>query len=325
MSSRPSRKRIRRGTATARAEHQLGRRNIYILPNKTGALFVLIAFVVWLLGTNYQNNLVLSVAYLMIGLMLVSIFHSYANLAGIRIKALGATSVFAGEPVPFHLELTRANVYGSEQIKLRWEEGDTLSTHLPPHTPERITLMAPPAPRGRFSPSALRIESDYPLGIITAWSWLQIDTHAVIYPAPIACAEPTPQHSITDNEDGGEHYGRGDEFAGLRRYEPGDSLKHIAWKQLALERGLLTKTFSEPHSTQKSLSWDSLSIPFEARLSGLCYWALIYDASGVSYDLRLPTRQLPLGTGSTHLTHVLTHLALMDETLPPATGGVRGR
>jgi uncharacterized protein (DUF58 family) len=298
---------FRRGTATARPHHQLGHGNIYILPNKVGLLFLVMVFVVWLLGTNYQNNLILAVAYLMIGIMLVSIFHSYANLAGIRVKALGASAVFAGEPVPFHLELTRASTYASEQIRLNWENGDPLTRDLTAHTPEPITLLAPPAPRGRFSPGLLRIASNYPLGMITAWSWLRLDTEAIIYPEPIACPEPVPHLSANDKEDGGAHQGRGDDFAGLRRYEPGDSLKHIAWKQLALERGLLSK----------SLAWDSLTLPLEARLSGLCYWALMYDNAATLYDLRLPHVQLPSATGSSHLAHVLTHLALFDESPAP--------
>ncbi|EOG7035816.1 hypothetical protein ACLH5N_004693, partial [Aeromonas salmonicida] len=41
----------------------LGRRSLFILPTRMGLLYLLVMSAIYLLGTNYQNNLVLLVSY----------------------------------------------------------------------------------------------------------------------------------------------------------------------------------------------------------------------------------------------------------------------
>jgi hypothetical protein len=79
----------------------LTRKNIYTFPTLTGGSFLGLSLVLWLLGTTYQNNLILALSYLLISLIIVAIFHSYANLAGLQIKVLGAKPAFVGESVYF--------------------------------------------------------------------------------------------------------------------------------------------------------------------------------------------------------------------------------
>ena len=60
--------------------HRLQHNNIFILPAKAGMGFILLILLLWLLGTNYQNNLVLGVAFLLLALMVMCIHHKYGNL-----------------------------------------------------------------------------------------------------------------------------------------------------------------------------------------------------------------------------------------------------
>ena len=77
----------------------LNRKNLYTFPNFTGLIYLLITAVIWLLGTNYQNNLILGLSYLLVSIFVVGILHAFANLAGISIRFVGARPAFAGEPV----------------------------------------------------------------------------------------------------------------------------------------------------------------------------------------------------------------------------------
>jgi uncharacterized protein (DUF58 family) len=290
--------------------HTLTHKNLYTFPNFQGFLFLGLILVLWVMGTNYQNNLILGLCYLLVSLFVVSILHAYANLAGISIRFINAQPTFAGEKAGFVLEL-RVDHQGSEAVQLRWEQGEAETVSLKPGEPQRITLWLTSHQRGYLRPGRLLVHSSFPLGIIRCWTWLRLDAKALVYPLPIVSQEPRGV-SGEGKEDGGSQSLRGDEFSGLRTYVPGDSIKHIAWKQYAQDKGLYTKEYQQLLSAEKWLAWDSLHLPQEERLSGLCYWALHYDQQHIPYGLQLPGLQLTPDQGSNHLTNVLSALALFN-------------
>ena len=51
-----------------------------------------------------------------------------------------------------------------------------------------------------------------------------------------------------------------DDFAGLRKYQPGDSLRHVAWKAVARGQAVMTKQFSGLAAGELWLDWDSLPL-----------------------------------------------------------------
>lgn len=285
----------------------LNRNNLYTFPNLTGAMYLLVTLVIWMLGTNYQNNLILALAYLMASIFVVAILHAFTNLAGVTVKFIQGKPAFAGEPAAFVLELTSTHKHGCDHLELRWPGGDTQILALSPNEPLRLTLHAQSRERGHLRPGRLLVQSRFPLGIIRCWSWLRLDAQALIYPAPIACDEPKHQASA-GREEGGSSQRGGDDFAGLRDYQAGDPIKHIAWKQYAQEKGLLTKEYEAYFSAEKWLDWDSLALPQELRLSGLCYWALDYERRQIPYGLALPGIHLEPALGEYHLHQVLSAL-----------------
>jgi uncharacterized protein (DUF58 family) len=291
--------------------HKLTHKNLYTFPNLQGFLFLILVLVIWVMGTNYQNNLILGLSYLLVSLFVVSILHAFANLAGISIRFISAQPAFAGDEVSFVLELSVDHQHGSEAIQLRWEEGAPEPISLKPGEPQRITLWLPSRERGYLRPGRLLVQSSFPLGIIRCWTWLRLDAKALIYPQPLMVEEPRAALGEGKEEGGGQSL-RGDEFSGLRTYVPGDSIKHIAWKQYAQDKGLYTKEYQQLLSAEKWLDWDSLHLPQEERLSGLCYWALHYEQQHILYGLRLPGLQLVPDHGPNHLAAVLSALALFN-------------
>lgn len=298
----------------------LNRKNIYTFPNLTGLMFLLVTLIIWMLGTNYQNNLILALAYLMVSIFVVAILHAFANLAGISVTFIGAKPAFAGEPAAFELELTTTHKQGCDHLELRWPGGDSRVVTLNVNEPTRITLYVNSLERGYLWPGRLLLQSTFPLGIIRCWSWLNLDAQALIYPAPVACEEP--QHQATDGkEEGGSRQSGGDDFSGLRTYQAGDPIKHIAWKQYAQEKGLFTKEYEAYFSAEKWLDWQSLNQSQELRLAGLCFWALEYERRQIPYGLAMPGTELAPALGDYHLNTVLKVLA--EFNLPQAGNQTR--
>ncbi len=291
---------------------QLNRKNLYTFPNLTGLLYLSITFVIWLLGTNYQNNLILGLSYLLVSIFVVSILHAFANLAGISIRFVGSRPAFAGDPAAFVVELSCTNKAGCDNLELRWQDGvkrsETQVVTLNHNEPQQITVRAQSHERGYLRPGRLLVQSRFPLGIIRCWTWVNLDATALIYPAPISTDEPHAQAN-GGREEGGASQRGGDDFSGLRDYQAGDPIKHIAWKQYAQDKGLFTKEYEAYFSAEKWLDWDSLNHPQELRLSGLCYWALEYERRQIPYGLRLPGLSLAPAIGEPHQQAVLTALA----------------
>ena len=104
-----------------------------------------------------------------------------------------------------------------------------------------------------------------------------------------------------------------DEFHTLRNWRPTDSPRHIAWKALAREQGLLSKEFMSTASSDMWLSWEHFAgRGTEERLSRLAFWVLEADRQGLSYGLGLPGNDIPLNAGTAHRLRCLEALALFQ-------------
>jgi uncharacterized protein (DUF58 family) len=101
-----------------------------------------------------------------------------------------------------------------------------------------------------------------------------------------------------------------DDFAGLRQYHSGDSLRHVHWKAAARQQGLLTKQFGGDRSEELWLDWSNLpEINIEQRLSILTRWVLLAEREGKSYGLRLPNQVIEPSRGGPHRHQCLKALA----------------
>jgi uncharacterized protein (DUF58 family) len=104
---------------------------------------------------------------------------------------------------------------------------------------------------------------------------------------------------------------RGDEdFSGLRAYEPGVPLKHMAWKVLARGGEAAVRSYSSLAAQPEWLEWSLLvGLDIEARLSQLCLWVLESDAAHRPYGLRLPGKEIAPSGGAAHRFACLRALA----------------
>jgi uncharacterized protein (DUF58 family) len=289
----------------------LNQRRIFILPSRTGAAFALALMLMLLAAINYQNSLAYSLTFLLSSLFIVAILHTYRNLAGLTVKASGATPVFVGEQGGFRLQLVSGG-RAHQAIALGWAASDmqVLDVAVDGVSDCQLGLLA--SQRGWLRPGRIRVESRFPLGILVSWSWLDLDQALLVYPRPLVADLPAHTGGDADEEEeGARSRGQGsDDFQGLRAYQPGDSKKRLHWKAYSRGQGLLVKDFAALAGRDLCLDFNQLGGDVETRLSKLCHWVLQLSAAQQPFALRLPGVELPVASGLAQRDACLRALAL---------------
>jgi uncharacterized protein (DUF58 family) len=291
------------------SEVVLGTRQIYILPTRHGLVFTLVLLALALLAINYSNALAYLLTFLLASLAVVSLLHAQRNLLRLQITVTGGEPVFAGEPATFRVCLH--NDQGARYaLRLESIHGVLPPFDVPAHDTRWVTLSVPTAKRGWFDCPPLTLASVFPLGITRAWSRrLKLPARCLVYPRP-ADAASWQTAAGAEGESRPGVLQDGEDFTGLRAYQPGDSPARISWKTLARGQGLHTKEFRAPLAESLWLDWDALAPQdSEARLSLLCRAALDAEDSGLAYGLRLPGGTIEPDSGALHLHHCLEALA----------------
>ncbi len=294
-------------------EIHLDRHRIFVLPSRAGMAFLVVLSLLWLVSVNYENNLVFAFAALLGAVMVVSIFHSYANLAGLRLRVADTSSAFAGDKARVEVEVRQDSQRHRDDIWLRFP--DSLPQRVTLHNGEQSTstsLYVPARSRGRLRTGRLTVESFYPLGLIRVWTHVLLENGGLVYPAPVAAIAGVVAGGDEAREGGRDESGTED-FLGLSQYRRGEPLNRIAWKQLARGQGLYTKHFADPVASSEWIEWDAFpGMDREARLSRLCH-AVLEAASGDGYyGLKLPGQCSELGRGTAHRDKLLAMLALFE-------------
>lgn len=295
-----------------RAPITLTRRRVYILPSRTGMIFSVLLLAMLIGAINYQNSLSFIFTFLLTGVGLVSMVHTFRNLNGLRFRVGHIRPVFAGEQAAFPVSVENPNGHQRFAIKLHFTDEAPVTLDLPHDGGQWLDLHYPTKQRGYLKPGRITVYTRFPLGLFHAWAYVNIEMQALVYPAPSA-ERKLPAESSVEDGSGGDHSRGNDDFASLRPYHPGDSLRHIHWKALAREQGLVTKQFGGGVSEELWLNWEMLgNLPIEEKLSRLCRWVLEADSNGSRYGLTLPNREISPSRGDNHRHQCLQALALFN-------------
>jgi len=288
----------------------LDNKSLFIFPSRAGFGFLLLVLMLWLMGTNYENNMVLGLAFFLVALLLVCIHHTFFNLSGLQLEYLRSTPCFEGEDGEVELMVSCSEKAEKENIVLGFEGCSPVEVDLIEDKQATLKLFAPTSRRGWFQPGRIHVSSTFPLGIIRCWSYPNLGARILVYPKPLAGFD-MPMSSSSDQEGNVLDEQGAEDFHGFKRHHNGMSPRHIAWKQYARGQGLLSKDYVAYREQQLWLDWDALEgIGTEQRLSVLCYWALKIGATQQLYGLRMPGVDIEPDTGVEHKHAVLKALAL---------------
>lgn len=288
----------------------LSQRRVYILPTRHGLTFAAALGFMLIGSINYSLSLGFVLTFLLAGLGTVSILHTFRNLAHLYVSAGRAAAVFAGDTAQFQLLLENKSDFGRYSLDLTCR-AITVSCDAPAHRISAVRVPMKAARRGWLQLERVTLDTRFPLGLMRAWSYVQPDLRALVYPRPDHAALPAPQ-PVPDSGDAVAAGAGADDFAGLRPYQVSDSPRHIAWKAAARGETLLTKLFTGRAASELRFDWNDLppDMGAEARLSRLARWVLLAEENGLRYGLRLPQVDVPLAQGSAQLARCLKELAL---------------
>ena len=290
----------------------LTQRRVYVLPSRQGLVFGT-SMVVMLIGSiNYNLSLGYVLTFLLTGMGVVSILHTFRNLARLAVSPGRVDPVFAGEVAQFHVHIENPDRHDRFSLVLTCK-GEMVSCDIPAQRVGVVVIRQRAQKRGWMPLERVTLETRYPLGLTRAWIYVRPEMRALVYPTPDDALLPMPQA----RPEAGDAISVGsgsDDFFGLRTYQPSDSPRHVAWKAAARTDTPLTKVFIGRAASELWFDFDDMPQGFdtEARLSRLSRWVLLATQSGARYGLRLPGTQIPLGDGEGHREACLRTLALFE-------------
>jgi uncharacterized protein (DUF58 family) len=274
----------------------------------------------FLLGTNYQNNLMTILCYFLLALFLLNLFVSYLNFAKLLVQLGKTHNGFVNDSIQLPLWIHQKGTekeppHGTLEVGF-WRQAPSLTVDLDKSdNPAYLSFQC--EKRGTLRLPRITLSSFYPLGLFRCWTHLAFEHDILVYPAPLPCPV-TLRQSLHDQqqESAGNTQPGHDDFDSLAAYRQGEPLHHVAWKQLAKGQGMITKQFSSPMS---SVGWLTLfplqENQLERRLSQLCYQVLELTQSGEKFGLDLGSVKLSPDHGLAHQQKCLKALALYPNSM----------
>ncbi len=283
------------------------RRRIYILPTRFGMMLATILVAMLIAGLNYNSNLGLAFAFLIASLSLVTMHHCNRNLLGLSVDASTEVDAVAGRQTTLRFVLRNASAVDRRDVEIRCFEAAAIGS-VTSQDAATVLVSAPSASRGVRRLEQFELRTLYPFGWFYAWTY--VHSAITIFTAP----EPRGQRVLAAAGAHGATFhseSAGDEdFSGLRTYQPGIPLKHMAWKVLARGGEAAVRSYSSLAAQPEWLEWGLLEgLGDEARLSQLALWIDQCDGAQRAYGLRMPQVEIQPGSGQAHRLACLRVLA----------------
>jgi len=271
--------------------------------------------ILFILALNYSNNLLLFVALLLLVLLVNSAWFSWLQVRSFSVNTVLVKPVYAEQNAQINIQVS--NPKGKIPLALQLYSPELNTEAAMPLTNKSLfstTLNVNHLNRGRFKLAHIVLQTH---SVLSLWHWKkQIPSEATlwVYPAPQGKqAIPKPkakQGTYLKKEQG--------DFSHVRVYQRGDSLNHIAWKQMARTGTVMTKEFDGGEGLRQTiLSYQDLKgSNTEHKLSQLCRWILDCHQKQLKYSLELPRKTIAAAQGEAHKETCLQALAQFGLTLP---------
>jgi uncharacterized protein (DUF58 family) len=294
---------------------KIHRRRLYILPTRFGIMLALVLAAMLIAGLNYNSNLGLAFAFLMASIALVTMHHCNRNLLGLQVDVTAEVDAFAGGEANFDFVLRNDSRIDRRDVEIRCLGATGMRSALA-RSSEPVPVAVPVPRRGVTRITQFELRTRYPFGWFHAWTYVQGSLTAYVAPSPHG-SRTLP--AVGGSGQSSRSEARGDEdFAGLRAYEPGVPLKHMAWKVLARGAEAAVRSYTSLAAQPEWLEWSSLEgKDTETRLSQLCLWVLESDAAQRVFGLRIPGKEIPPARGAAHRFACLRALAVFGTEEPP--------
>jgi len=279
-----------------------------------GITWLMSCLVIFILAANYSNNLLLFISLILLTLFINSSWLGWLQVRKFSINTLQLEPIYAEQTGTIKVQVANEKAKQSLAITINLPQ---LNSEIPlPINKEKlftVTLNIQQLKRGCFSINNIQLATTYPLAL---WRWQKNFAQQAtlwVYPTPKG-KQPLPkpqakQGTYLKREQG--------DFSHVRTYQRGDSLNHIAWKQMARTGQVMTKEFDGGEGLRQTvLTFQALKTPdTEARLSQLCRWIVDCHQRQLKYSLALPNKTIAAAQGEAHKECCLQALAQFGLTL----------
>ncbi len=271
----------------------------------------------WYAGAVQANGAALFIAILTALLGGISYVHARANLRGLEIRLGSIPRSRQGEAskLPVILSAKTGHSPHGLEVLMAGSTSAVLVDKVPSGGAVTTTVPLPQEEAGTQGQIRLVFRSSYPLGLFSAERLVTLEGRRTVHPRPEGSLPPPAPvaHRLVGHLAGSSASARpsrsGDDFAGLREWQLGDSPRHIDWRAAARGRPLMVKTWAGQASGVVEMQWDLISLPEAERASQIAQWIQQCEREGTPYSLQLPNQKLVAGLGEAHARRCLDALA----------------
>jgi len=298
----------------------LTNRRVFIVPTRAGMAFAVLLLVMLIGALNYSLGLGFALTFFAGACAVADMYLTAKNLALLQLAPGRAQPVFAGEEAQFELHLLNRSKQDRYAVWLGFQaDGEPRQvTDVAAGGSSAVLLTARSSERGWLAAPRVRLVTRFPLGLFRAWAYWRPDAKVLVYPAPELPAPALPSSGAA-SEDGHGTVGL-DNFAGIRSYQPGDPLKHLAWRQIArhdpaLGGQLVSKHFEGGAVAELCLDFAALplTMDLEQKLARMASWVLQAEQRALPYSFRLAQHDYGPALGDAHRAACLRALALFGK------------
>ena len=305
---------------------------------REGTLWLVASMVMFITGIFKGINLLILLAYLLIGLWVVNLRLTMYPLRRLRGRRLAGDTIEAGRPFEHAFEIFTVDHSPARGMTIESFDRRWLVLHLPGDWSERFRQSHCFDRRGRQSLPALRARSLFPFGLV--------GRAVELVPAQERVVLPRRGHvRVEEMRAWLQRVGRGDgrarvrqaqpslmeaDVRGLRLFRPGDSPRWIHWRTSARRGQLLVREFEdnvspsltlvvEPWLPERPAADDINRLESVISLAAtICHdWARDLMAHLTLVIVGGETMVLPAGNGLEFARHALELLAVVEGTPKP--------
>ncbi|NNM51580.1 MAG: DUF58 domain-containing protein [Pseudomonadales bacterium] len=285
----------------------LDQRRVFVFLSRAGWLYLLLLLALFIGGINYANNLLLGLCFWLGSLLVVAILHTFRNLSGLGLRALGSDPGQAGQHVGLRVGLRSVSGRDYHAIMLHWQQAEQRIAYVG-REQQVIEVQLPALRRGYMHLPRLMLETRWPLGLIRAWTWIDLDMVVLVWPRSQTVTKP--MHLQQGQAGLSVALPGDDELDHLDAYRLGDAMAHIAWKHYARTSSLLVKRQINWQGVKQVIDFkDYRGLDREAVLSRMAYAVL--NAQG-TWSMQLPGEPMHAGEGEKHRLQCLLALAAFE-------------
>ena len=295
-------------------------RRVFIVPTKAGIAYAGLLLIMLIGALNYNLGLGFALTFFAGACAVADMWLTARNLAFLTLAPGRAPPVYAGEEALFELHLLNRSTRDRYAVWLGFQQAGEprQAIDVAVGASSAVTLSAATTDRGWLPAPRVRLVTRFPLGLFRAWSYWRPDLKVLVYPYPEDDAPPLPMSGAA-SEDGHGTVGL-DNFAGIRNYQAGDPMRHLAWRQIArhdpaLGGQLVTKHFEGGAVAELRLDFAELpyQLDLEQKLSRLTRWVLEAERRALPYSFKLGHHDLGPALGDAHRAACLRALALYGQ------------